>query len=388
MTVPTLKLDSAVGDLTDYGIDQRFTVSRGGGPQQQGFIAQAGQISNCTLDNISRDLDPLWTPGPFFGQLRRKIGVTATADWGGEIPLLVGRADDIPQSYPNEGTEQLVELSVTDLFDLLNTTPVNMRRPPERTGVRIQAVLDAIGYPGTASLDTGLSVVAGGLIQTDSALSHIGDCTQVEFGELGIDAGGVLRFRGRGEIATDTRSTVVQAEYGQTLDGFSFVDIARGSLPIINQVDLTWGKNGRQVRVRDETSIGLYDLQPVSVSLPFETESQARCYGNWLLLLYAVPRDTILSVTFDLALTEEPGDDFDLYSEVLTRAEGDLIQITLDPLAGDTVSGEPIVRKQWWRGVQIDFEAERAVVAVQDSWVEGLFYWDSSDLDGPDFYGL
>src|SRR5690242_15734527 len=102
MSQPTLTLVSDAGDLAPYGIDQRYKVTRGGGPQQTGFVAQAATLDNCTLDNTSRDLDALWTPGPFFGQLRRKIGVTATAIWGAtEYPLLVGRADDIPQSYPN-----------------------------------------------------------------------------------------------------------------------------------------------------------------------------------------------------------------------------------------------------------------------------------------------
>lgn len=390
MTLPTLKLDSDVGDLTGYGLEPRFTVTRGGGPQQTGFIAAAGRLDNCLLDNQSRDLDPLWTPGPFFGTLRRKIGVTATVTWGSEYPVFAGRADDIPQSYPNHGVEQYVDFSATDLFEFLNSTPINTVRPAEKTSVRVQAVLDSIGYPGVENIDDGQSMVCAQDLRTVSALSHLGDVTQVEFGEMWIDAEGVFSWRGRPGIATDTRSTVVQAEYAQGPIGeaFCFVDVARGSLPIVNHVELTYGKDGNQVTVRDETSITAYDLQAMSISLPFETISQARSYGRWLLLLYAEPRDTILSVTFDMNLTAGLGDPFDLPTELLFRKEGDLVQVTLDPLAGDDVSGEPLVRRQWWRGATFDFESGLVQVALQDSWVDGLFYWDTSDFDGPDYYGL
>lgn len=390
MTVPTLKLDSDIGDLTGYGIDTKPTVKRGAGPQQLGWIADAGTLDNYLLDNISRDLDALWTAGPFFGDLRRDIGAVLTATWGAtEYEVFVGRVDDIGQSYPNEGTEQLADFSATDLFGWLNRTPINTVRPAERTDQRVAAVLAAIDFPGSFDISNGMSYVCGADLRTVSALSHLADVTQVEYGQMLIDAGGSLTWRGRPAIATDTSITEVQAEYGQDPSvGFSFVDVQRGSLPIANYIELTYGKDGRQTTVSDPTSIAAYGRQPLSVSLPFQTISQARAYGNWLLFRYANPVDTFLSLVFDLELTREPGDDFDLWAEILTRRIGDMVQVTLDPLAGDAPSGEPIVRKQWFLGAEIDFDQGRATVPVQDAWTDGLFYIDSSDIDGPDFIGL
>lgn len=374
-------------DLTTYGEEPAFNIQRGTtSPLPTGMVADAGTLSTL-LDNISRDLDPNNTSSPFVGFLRPKVAMAAKATWGPTTyDLLTGRVDDWPQSYPMSGTEQYVDFRATDLFQYLANTPINTSRPPERTGERIQAVLDSIDYPGPTDIQPGMSSVCGQNLQTVAALSHLGDCAQVEYGEFGIDASGVLRFRGRPAITTDERSTEVQAEYVQT-GGLNFVDATMGAPPIINHVVIGYGTKGRQVTVRDQDSIDSYDVQPASISLPFQTASQARCYGRWLLLLYAQPRTTFTTVTFEPI--NAPGEEFDLWADLLGRKEGDLVQITLDPLVAPyTPADDRIVRKQWVRGINYAFDQSRVTLTLQDSWLEGLFYWDTSELDGPDYYGL
>lgn len=397
MSVPVLTLDSDLGDLTLYGEEPAFDITRGSTSLvTAGFMADPS-VGSTLLTNVPRDLDPSWTAGPFFGQLNPGVNARFNASWDTDYTILSGRVDDWPQGYA-AGTYQSVDFHVTDVLTAYANADAVMTRPAERTGTRIAAVLAAIGYTGATSIATGMSFVPALKAETVSGLSHIADCVQVEFGELYVVPGGdegTLTFRGRAEILElDTRSTISNASFVQS-GGLNYSDLERASLPLWNQVVASYGTKGKQVVVRDEASIAAYTHgvpSTLPLSLPFVTASQARSYCRWMLLLYANPRQVFTKITIDPGEDLTPGVELnDLWLMCLALGLGDLIDVTLVPTVNDVLSDEPITAKAWIRGIQHNWATmpRTTDLYLQDAWwLDGLFYWDSSDLDGPDIYAL
>jgi len=402
MTRPFTQLDAAFNsgtvDITSFARDG-LTVSRGNTQiVTNGFVADPGTLDS-PLDNITRRFDPNYAAGPYGGgaDLVPRVGMAAFANWNATpYGLLVATADGWPQSFPLDGADQSVALQATDATNIFSNASLYISRPAEYSGARIQAVVDAVGWAGPTSIAHGNCIIGPLNLGSVSAWPHMEDVTKAEWGDLYIANDGTLTFRSRDQILSETRSSVSQATYVQNgTDGFAYSGITLGSPPVVNDCTITHNDTGDEVNAQDADSIAAFGVCSASLSLPIHTRSQAQQYADWMVTRFKTPITTFASVTF--TPSNEPGDTFDTWTEVLTRELCDLVTVNLDPLILDTdgitriPSGDPIVRDCWIRGIQPNFSQEPYSVTffLQDaSWIAGLWKWDVSTWDGPDVWAL
>lgn len=399
-TYPQLALsadfESGTEDITEYVEDFPLSIVRGSTAQSvTGYVADAGTLSD-TLQNANRTFDPLYTLGPFFGDLVPGVPIRAVFPWNAvNYQLFAGTADGWPQNYPRDGVDQLVDLRATDALAFFAGAAAEIQRPAEKTGERFAAICAALDYPGATDIATGSSYMPALVRGTAVSLSSLADCVQVEWGEGYVSKDEVLTFRGRKEVATEDRSKNSQATFVQS-GGLNYTDLTRGSPQIYNEVVISYSDTGKQVTVRDDVSVAMPWSNGVPkslpLSLPMMTRSQAKSYARWILLQYAYPIQTVTSIRLEPFNT--PGATFDLWAQCLSRELGDRITVILDPTIlvanQPELSGEPIERDCVIRGIQHDFtEPFSTTFYLQDqTWMDNLFIWDTSELDGPHFYGM
>lgn len=400
---PSLQVDFGSGnvDLTFAELTRDgITITRGNtSPVTTGFVAGEGKL-DTTLDNITRIFDPNYASGARFGTLLPGLPVLGSVDWSPGFNVFVGSVDGWPQQYPLDGADQVVDFHATDGNRRIANAQVTLRRPAEYSGARINAVLDHIGYAGPRAIAHGNCIVGPLAHNTISAWSHLQDVTMAEWGDLYFAVDSTITFRSRDQILSDTRSMVSQATYIQDpTTGLAFSGVTMGSPPRVDDCSIVHNDRGHEVNYHDQTAIdtlGAGVPSSLNLSLPIQSASQARQYAKWIVQRYAYPIYTFQSLTFTPA--NEPGDTFDLWADLFTRELSDLVTVTLDPLIIDPLddtkrilSGEPITRDCWIRGLTFNFQQEPFSVQMflQDaSWRTGLFRWDVSEWDGPDVWGM
>lgn len=406
MTRPVAFLSAAFAggavDLTPFLLGEQpgFATSRGvQAAVATGFVADPGTY-DTVLENIDRTFDPNYAAGPHFGDLVPRVPLTGGVTWppgGVDYTLHSGTVDGFPQDYPLNGQYQTVALHSTDGIRALNND-ITIRRPAEYSGARINAVLDAVGWTGGRTIAHGNCVV-GPLAFDTAAWSHIVDVVNAEWGDGYLDATGFV-FRSRDQIANDERSSVSQQTF--TLDGnYQYSGLTMGTAELINRCTVIYNDKGDKATFPDPAdeptaSQDQFGLCSKTISLPFQLRRQALQYARWIVTRYEQPVDTFATVTFTPA--NEPGDDFDLWTEVLKRELSDLVTINFVPLnlAVDGVTiirdeAAPIERDVWIRNIGADFQQEPYSITwhLQDaSWLAALARFDVSVFDGPDVMGL
>lgn len=155
------------------------------------------------LDNRDRKLDPSYAAGSWYGNIKPRKAFRLKAKMGAsQFTVFVGYARGFPQAWPSLGADALVRVDLIDQMAFLATfdLPIGFTRGVELSGARIDAILDAIGFPvpparaidgGTVYMDA-ITVDAVG----SNALSHINECADVEFGQF-FDRAGVPTFHDR-----------------------------------------------------------------------------------------------------------------------------------------------------------------------------------------------
>jgi hypothetical protein len=185
------------------------------------FNYQTGTMS-VNVKNDTGNFDPDNAGGPWYGQLNSMIPVRQFAVWRNvTYPLFYGFADgftDDGTNYANRYCE--VVIPATDGLKILQgitlATLGAAAGGGETTGARITRILNAAGWytgGGYRTISTGDSTVQGTTFG-DTALNLMQVTADSEIGELYIDGDGKIVFRHRQGIITDTRSTTVQAIFG------------------------------------------------------------------------------------------------------------------------------------------------------------------------------
>lgn len=398
MTTATIALSAefagaGIVDLTEFGASETpsVTVTRGTDSLvTYGFTAGNGSFDSV-LDNWGRTFDPNFAAGPYFGDLIPGVPMFAVADWdSNQYQLITGTADGWPQEYPLNGAHQTLPLHASDDIAFLSGAQAAVVAPKERSGARINRILDAVGYIGSRDIAPGNCIISALPFGTVSALSHITDVVNAEWGSFFFTPNGTATFHSRDTLASLARVTTSQATFVQS-GGLNFNDATMVSPPVVNDYTLTYSDKGDQVNAQNGTSIASpLRVRSQNQSLPIATKTQAQQYANWVVARYAFPVTTFGSIT--LQPSNEPGATFDLWEQVLTRELGDLITVTLDPLnANGGLSGAPITRDCWIRGITHNWQAGvwTTRFSLQDaSWIATLAHFDVSDFDGPDIFGF
>ncbi len=380
--VDTAGFVSGNADITAYGRDSGWTTQRGTTSiVTSAFVADAGTYSSI-LSNRDRRFDPNYTSSPYSPDLVPDVPFTKVATFAATPhSVFTGFVDEWPQLYPVLGKDQTVDLSASDAIRFFSEAQyaLTARRRAEPSGARIQAVVDATGWPGPTDIDPGVSVVGPLALGVVSAWSHMQDVCAAEFGDLYVAKDGTLTFRDRNRTVTETRSIVSQATFTDAT-GLKYADVTMGSPPIVNDCTITFNDKGSQVNAQNATSIAKpWGLKSLNLTLPLEGRTQAQALADWLVFLYKNPITTFTSITI-----KPERDATNLFPQILSRELSDLITVTRTPIGG----GSALTRTCWIRGISHSYANHAwtsTTFTLQDaSWVAGLARFDVDVFDDAD----
>lgn len=409
-------------DISAYGRNEAgFTIQRGvSSIVTTGFQAAAGTY-NGVLENVDRRFDPLNAAGPYVsaGVTQVVPGVPiimrVTADlvsdpilwvsgepiewvsgepieWvvplagANDYTLFTGTADDWPQQYPAAGRDQIIDLKATDDTQLFAGAQLdNFPRPAEYSGERIQAIIAEVGYKGPTAISHGNTIISALTNGSVSAWSHMTDVANAEWGDLYFSASGVLTFRSRDLILSETRSANSQATFGDqgTELRYKAESALTVDLPIYNDVTLTYSDQGAKVNAQNTASQRRpWRKRSLNVALPIHAAAVAGQYARWIVQRYAAQVTTFSQIT--LTPVRDPNN---LYPQAFGRELGDRITVKHTPLGG----GARMIRDCFIRGIRHVYANEQwaTTFTLQDaSWTQRLARYDLNTYDDGSVYSL
>ncbi len=268
--------------------------------------------------------------------------------WAGvTYELFTGYADAWTDTGVNVPEYRETNLTCTDGFKALAAIQLPSVKPTggnEYTGLRIQDILDAAGWPEEHRwIQTGTEKLQA-TQYGDSALSLLQLSNMTEGGELFIDKLGSVHFRAAESMLYDDRTRRSQALFGDKPQNgeLPYTQAIRLSddTQLVNDVQVT-RQGGILQEVTDWTSAFIYRFQrswSTTATLQIN-DTKARNFANWVLngAHWATKR-------FDTLTIHPMREPKRLYPEVLTRERGDKITIIARPPDADTVKEDVIVR--------------------------------------------
>lgn len=297
----------------------------------------------------------------------RVTQVTATkpvrvrATWAGvTYELFRGTADDWDVAWHDPG-HSVTTLTATDAFKIL--AGIDRAALPaevgagETTSARVGRILDSAGWlEGDRSIGTGISTLQGTLLDGDT-LTELQAVATSEIGELYIDGGGRVVFRGRHAALTDARSNTPQAVFGDADDELPYVTlgIASDDGTFFNHIRVTRRSSGEgdepvEQVAEDATSQARYYKKTFPAGeVLVQTDAAAADYARYLLRVAATPEIRFTEITIEPA--QQPAE---LWPHTLGRQIGDRITIRRRPPGGGAV----IERDCFIRGIRHDFGDE------------------------------
>lgn len=323
------------GDLsTDITSDVRAaSISRGRNRQTDKIDAATAAI---VLNNNTRDYDPSYTPGPYYGNIvpGKRIRVSsagvsifdgAVADWNldydlGGLALTTIQAED--------GLAKLARCE----FDDWTTTG------GQHAGARIIAVLDRseVAYPASVSIDTGVATLQADSVSWGSnVLNYLQLVTTTEQGYLYVDRSGVLTFGDRN--ATLNQTGAVTFSSGGV--AFETIQIDYGSEYLYNWVAVD-REGGTQQSSQDATSQDTYGVRRLSIGgLLYDSDSQSADTADYLLNKYKDPELRITSITVQIENLSMA-----TAAEVLSLDITDVVDVSFQPPGGGSpITGSVII---------------------------------------------
>lgn len=258
------------------------------------------------------------------------------------------------------------------------------RHAGERSGARVERVLDLVGIPAAMrDIDEGDTNVGPADYDGQSAGEYLDRIAESEQGAFYVDHanGGVLRFRGRYHRLTDTRSTTSQADFTDEDDPAALhvepnIQVRpNGVDSIINIVEAQWV--GGTAVARDDISVARYGPQSRTITTEAPTASAAEGAGQWLIRRYAEPKTRVA------ALTLAPDADDRLRPAALDLRISDRVTLRRHPQSvGSAVTNQLYVEGvrhtvadgRSWR---VDLNLSHAE-AADAAWIWGTSAWDQT----------
>jgi hypothetical protein len=344
------KLDAnKLGDATGWTDITRYvrsgTTARLSTRQQGPLLAYQPGSASAVLRNDDGRFDPDNATGPYAGNLRAMIPFRARAVYAStEYHLFSGFTDSWGTAGTNWGPlYSETTVSATDGFKILAGITIPAVPPGagsagagEDTGARITRILNAAQwYTDHRKIDTGDTVVQGTLFG-DTALNLLQLTADNETGVLYIDGSGNLTFRHRHAILTDTRSTTVQAIFGDspgTVHGaltelpYQAVTRSDDDTQLANDIQATTqGGALQEAQNLSSQRTYLFPRTYARSDLILQDDPTTLEWAQWVLSVSLAGQDR-----FDQLTVAPLRDPADLFPQVLGREIGDLIQVIRRP---------------------------------------------------------
>lgn len=223
----------------------------------------------------------------------------------------------------------------------------------ELTGARVNRILDSVGWSASLrDIATGNTQVQGTTL-ADDALTELFLVSDTEIGEFYQNAAGVMVFRNRRALMTDTRSVQVQAHFGDGGDTmgeipYHHVSIKYSAEQLVNEVRIA-RTGGTQQTVIDTASKAKYRRTRTyeRTDLLMTSDGEAQAHASWILY---ISKDAELR--FEELVIEPQKDEEVLFPQCLAREIGDRISVKRRPPDNTSSFSEQISREVFIRGVK------------------------------------
>lgn len=315
------------------GVLKEFATKRGRANEKA--ETETGVMS-WELRNQDRIFDPEFATSPYYGNLNPVKQARLRATYAAvTYDLFRGDVEDWPQAW--EGRENNVSIDILDAFDFLDDVDISIDRGIELTGTRINAILDAAGWPaGMRSIDAGQSLVS---VLTDltggdyrGALSMLKETKDSEYGNIFIDGRGYFIFHDRHRRLkspyTTSQVTLANVPAGGEFP-FSKVQPKRAKSDIINVAQITSG--GITYVAQDTTSQTKYRKRSYAKTVLLTNTNEPPNMAAYIVSSYKDPIST-----WDYVVLEPQLDD-GLWAHALGREIGDRVTIKATPPGGGSI---------------------------------------------------
>jgi hypothetical protein len=290
----------------------------------------AGAVS-ITVDNSDRHFDPLYSAGPYFGQLipRRAVRISANSR-----PVFQGFIEDFDIQY-EPGKQSVVRIDVSDAFSVFNNVRLQEFTPvSELAGARIQALLNRpeVSWPGELrDIEPGNSIMLDNdVAEGTTALEYLQLVSNSEFGNVFVGKDGKLVFRERNSIPNTPDIVFSDEVIDEDFVGIQFADvnIVYGSENLYNRITLSNADLvPEEVFAEDAESELTYGPRSFSATgLLTQEVSDLESLADFFLAIYKEPqyRFETVTVVLDTLTTENQ-------NEVLDLEIGDIITVRFEP---------------------------------------------------------
>jgi hypothetical protein len=276
-------------DVTD---DVRsIQIRRGRSRQLERFTAGNANVALNNFGASARKYDPLNTAGPYYGSLvpRKQIVI----DVGGTA-IYTGQVADWNYSYSPSG-ESIAEPSAVDALGYVaQQTLAGGTAVSQKTGARVNAILDEIGWPASGrTIATGDATLDANYLQPGAnalqILSQVGDVS--EPGAVFVGAAGDFVFKSRSQLQSYTSSAVFG---GTAVNAIPFVqmDPIYGSEELWNDVSVTYTAGtaiGGTAVASDATSQAAYGVISKQYDTFLASSADASDYAVYQVSRHAQP---------------------------------------------------------------------------------------------------
>jgi hypothetical protein len=205
--VITVYFNGSAVDVTDYV--RSVTIRRGRSRELDRFSTGTASV---VFNNEDRRFDPLYSAGPYFGQIRPRLRVSVVRD---EISLFDGLIEDWNLDYDLSGKSD-ASISCVDGLALLAQTALNEFTNAQQTpSERITSVITRpeVSYSGATDFDPGFNVMQADLVAANTdTLGYLDKVVATDLGRLFVDGAGVLRYRDRTSGISSSPQVVFASE--------------------------------------------------------------------------------------------------------------------------------------------------------------------------------
>jgi hypothetical protein len=352
--------------------DRLMSASTTRGKSQALDRIDAGTI-DFVVDNSDRVFDPLYSAGPYFGQLipGREVRVSCNG-----YPVIYGFIDDLDIGYqPNN--RSIVSIQSSDALKTITTNNLPATSvSSELAGARVTRILDLpeVAWPSDKrSIDTGDTLLSNvAITEGTQAVAYLQLIGTSEAGEVFISKDGKFVFKERNAApgAVDVIFTDETSVPGFTVIPFADLSVVYGSEQLYNRVVLSNNKVVPDEAIAEDlSSQEVYGARSYSVTgLLTDSATDLQSLANFLLSRFKEPqyRFDSLSVVLDV-LTEAQ------QNEVLDLEIGNIVQVRFTP------SGLPPAIDQYVRVIGISHDwsnNEKRIILSLERLDFGLFVLD------------
>lgn len=284
--------------LVDVTTDVRsIQIRRGRSRQLERFTAGN---ANLIIDNRTRKYDPLNASSPYYGSIVPRKQVVIDIDG---TPLYTGSIEDWNFNYTLDG-DSTAEPSCTDALSIVAPrTLTGGTAIEQKTGARIEALLDEIGWPSsTRTISTGEATLDANIIEPGTnalqVMSQVADVS--EPGALFIGKAGDFVFKSRSDLQAFTSG----ATFGTGGIPFTGMNVLYGAEELWNSVAVTYtagsviAGTATSENLVSQAAYGVFDK---TYNTFLGSSADAQALADWQAVSYSQPRYRVDGLTVSVS---------------------------------------------------------------------------------------